>query len=290
VKLFTELEIEHSVTGEDQPGAVELEQAFVEFLLEDDWSFRAGQFLVPVGILNESHEPDTFYGVERNNVETNIIPTTWWEGGLATTKNFDNGLGIDFAVHSALAVTTDLSSSNAFRIRSGRQQVAEADASDYALTLRARYNGIPGLALTGFANYQNDIAPESGEDNSAILLGATAIYQNGGFNFRALFASWDIQGQSFEDNDADSQWGYYVEPSYRWNLGNNQSIGIFGRYSRLSFAQGAGNTGGGDFDEYSVGVNYWPLPNIVFKADYTLIQEDDSEDNETFNFGFGYSF
>lgn len=289
IKLFTELEIEHSVTGEGQPGAVELEQAYVEFLLDNDWSIRAGQYLVPVGILNEVHEPDTFYGVERNNVEVNIIPTTWWEGGVLATKNFDSGLGFDFGIHSALAVTTDLSSSNAFRIRSGRQQVAEADASDYAATFRARYNGIPGLSLTAFANYQNDIAPDNSEDNSAILLGGSAVYQRGGFGLRALIAHWEIQGQSFEDNDADSQWGAYIEPSYRWSFGD-QAVGIFGRYSRYDFAQGAGNSRGGEFDEYSFGVNYWPIANVVLKADYTLIEQDGGEDNETYNFGVGYSF
>jgi len=219
IKFFSELEIEHALSGDGQPGEVELEQAYVEFTLNNNWSIRAGQYLLPLGILNEVHEPDTFYGVERNNVEVNIIPTTWWEGGAMVTKNFENGLGFDFGVHSSLAVTTDLSSSNAFRIRSGRQKVAEADASDYAATFRARYNGIEGLSLTAFANYQNDIAPDSSEDNSALLLGASAVYQNGGFGLRALFGHWDIQGQSFEDNDADSQWGLYVEPSYKWDFG-----------------------------------------------------------------------
>jgi len=249
----------------------------------------AGQYLLPIGILNEVHEPDTFYGVERNNVEVNIIPTTWWEGGVMVSKNFESGLGFDVAVHSALAVTTDLSSSNAFRIRSGRQKVAEADASDYAASFRARYNGIPGLSLTAFANYQNDIAPDNTEDNSALLLGGSAVYQNGGFGLRALIAHWDIQGQSFEDNDADSQWGAYIEPSYRWSFGD-QAVGVFGRYSHYEFARGAGNSRGGEFDEFTVGVNYWPIANVVLKADYTLIEQDGEEDNETFNFGIGYSF
>ncbi len=289
IKLFTEVELEHSVAGEGKPGEVELEQAYIEFLLDNDWSIRAGQYLLPIGILNEVHEPDTFYGVERNNVEVNIIPTTWWEGGVMVSKNFESGLGFDVAVHSALAVTTDLSSSNAFRIRSGRQKVAEADASDYAASFRARYNGIPGLSLTAFANYQNDIAPDNTEDNSALLLGGSAVYQNGGFGLRALIAHWDIQGQSFEDNDADSQWGAYIEPSYRWSFGD-QAVGVFGRYSHYEFARGAGNSRGGEFDEFTVGVNYWPIANVVLKADYTLIEQDGEEDNETFNFGVGYSF
>ena len=289
VKLFTEFELEHSLSGDGKPGEVELEQAYIEFLLDGDWSIRAGQYLLPLGILNEVHEPDTFYGVERNNVEANIIPTTWWEGGAMVSKNFESGFGFDFGVHSGLKVTTDLTSSNAFRIRSGRQKVAEADASDYAASFRARYNGIPGLSLTGFANYQNDIAPDSAEDNSALLLGGSAVYQNGGFGLRALVAHWDVSGQSFEDNDADSQWGAYIEPSYRWSFGD-QAVGVFGRYSHYEYARGAGNSGGGEFDEYTVGLNYWPVPNVVLKADYTQIEKDGGENNETYNFGVGYSF
>lgn len=289
VKFFSELEVEHSLSGDGKPGEVEVEQAYVEFALDQGWMVRAGQYLLPLGILNEVHEPDTFYGVERNGIEANIIPTTWWEGGAMISRNCDNGLGFDFGVHSGLSVSTDLTDGDAFRIRSGRQKVAEASASDYAASARVRYNGIEGLSLTAFANYQNDIAPSSVEDNSALLVGGSAIYQRGGFGLRALIANWNIEGDSFEDNDADNQWGYYIEPSYRWSFGD-QKVGIFGRYGFYDYARGAGNTRGGETDEYTVGVNYWPIDNVVFKADYTQIEREGAENNETFNFGVGYSF
>jgi len=289
IKFFSEVELEHSLSGDGKPGEVELEQAYVEFALDQGWYVRAGQYLLPIGILNEVHEPDTFYGVERNGIEANIIPTTWWEGGAMISRNCDNGLGFDLGVHSGLSVSTDLADSNAFRIRSGRQKVAEANASDYAASARVRYNGIEGLSLTAFANYQNDIAPTDMEDNSALLLGGSAVYQRGGFGLRALIANWDIQGDSFEANDADHQWGYYIEPSYRWSLGD-QSVGIFGRYGFYDYARGAGNARGGETDEYTVGINYWPIDNVVLKADYTQIERDGADNNETFNFGLGYSF
>jgi len=289
IKLFTEVELEHSLAGDGKPGEVELEQAYIEFALDQGWVVRAGQYLLPIGILNEVHEPDTFYGVERNGIESNIIPTTWWEGGAMVSRDFPNGFGFDFGVHSGLAVSTDLTSSDAFRVRSGRQKVAEASASDYAASLRARYNGVEGLSLTAFANYQNDIAPESPEDNSALLVGGSAVYQNGGFGLRALVANWNISGDSFEANDADNQWGYYLEPSYHWKFGE-QKVGIFGRYGYYEYARGAGNTRGGEFDELTVGVNYWPVNNVVLKADYTQIESDDAPNNETYNLGLGYSF
>lgn len=72
IRFFSELEVEHSLAGDGKPGEVELEQAYVEIDLNDTTSVKSGLFLVPVGILNETHEPPTFYGVERNPVEGKI--------------------------------------------------------------------------------------------------------------------------------------------------------------------------------------------------------------------------
>ena len=90
LRFNAELEIEHALSGGDAPGEVELEQAYIEYDWAQRHSLKAGVFLVPVGILNETHEPPTFYGVERNPVEKNIIPTTWGEGGLH--RRFCRGL------------------------------------------------------------------------------------------------------------------------------------------------------------------------------------------------------
>jgi len=284
VSLFSEFELEHSLAGDGKPGEVELEQAYIEFDLENGLSAKAGLYLLPLGVLNEVHEPETFYGVERNNVEKNIIPTTWWEGGAALTKNFDNGVKVDFAVHSALNVPT--AGSKAFNIRSGRQKVAEADATNWAASGRVQYSTGNGLSLSGFANFQSDIAAGNSEDNSALLLGAAAQYNSGGFGMRALVSHWEIDGASFAAADADSQWGYFLEPSYRWSFANGSRVGIFGRYSAYEYASGSRK----EVDEYTVGMNYWPIDNVVLKTDYNVLKEDGKSDNKTLNFGVGYSF
>ena len=69
IHFFSELELEHSIAGDGQAGEIELEQAYVDVNLNENHTLRAGLFLIPVGILNETHEPDTFYGVERNPIE-----------------------------------------------------------------------------------------------------------------------------------------------------------------------------------------------------------------------------
>ena len=68
-RFYSELEVEHSLSGDGKPGEVEVEQAFIEHKLNSTTKMTAGVSLMPVGILNETHEPNTFYGVERNNVE-----------------------------------------------------------------------------------------------------------------------------------------------------------------------------------------------------------------------------
>ena len=62
-RLYSELELEHTIAGEGKKGEVELEQAYIEHDLSGSQRLKAGLFLVPVGLLNETHEPDTFYGV-----------------------------------------------------------------------------------------------------------------------------------------------------------------------------------------------------------------------------------
>ena len=104
IRLYSELELEHSIAGDGQNGEIELEQAYLEFDLTDTQHAQAGLFLIPVGILNQTHEPTTFYGVNRNPVERNIIPTTWWEAGGGFHGELGRGFSYDIDGTSGLDV------------------------------------------------------------------------------------------------------------------------------------------------------------------------------------------
>ena len=266
ITLNGEFELEHSLAGDGKPGEVELEQAYVDIAFDGGTHLKAGLFLLPVGTLNETHEPDSFYGVERNPIEKNIIPTTWWEAGLALNGSTEGGLAWEVAVHSGLNVPAS------YKIRSGRQKVAEAVAEDAAVTARVTYSG-SGFSVGGFAQYQSDIT-QGRDDADATLLGATLDANMGAFRLRGLIASWDIGGAAAKAAGADEQWGYYIEPSYKIS----DKLGVFARYNEWEDYSG-------DHDAVSIGVNYWPIENVVFKADYT-----DSDSDESFNLGVGYSF
>jgi len=111
LRFFSEFELEHGLVKDTDDGSnggeVELEQAYVEYDYSETVTTKAGLFLIPVGIINETHEPPTFYGVERNGVEKNIIPATWWEAGVAANFKLAPGLSVDAAVTSGLSVGDD---------------------------------------------------------------------------------------------------------------------------------------------------------------------------------------
>ena len=87
VRFVSELEVEHAfVEGLEEAGELELEQAYIDFLVTRELNFRAGMLLVPVGIINERHEPPVYHGVERPFVDTVIVPSTWFEVGAGGAR------------------------------------------------------------------------------------------------------------------------------------------------------------------------------------------------------------
>ncbi len=282
VRFFSEIELEHSVAGDDQPGEVELEQAYVEWDYAERQSAKFGLFLVPIGILNETHEPNTFYGVERNSVESRIIPSTWWESGVMLGGEIAPGLRYDLGVHSGFE--TAATGSSALDIRAGRQKSAEATAEEFAYTGRLRYTGIAGLELAVAANYQEDLlqGQVAGADTASGLLYEThAIYQTGPFGLRALYAQWDIDGDLAQAIGKDEQKGWYLEPSWRLT----EKLGLFARYSEWDTQ--AGDRVDSEVEQFDVGFNYWLVSNVVLKADWAD-QRNGSGDG--FNLGLGWSF
>jgi len=282
LRFYSELELEHVLAGDGEPGEVELEQAYVEYDWAENQSLKAGLYLVPVGILNETHEPATFYGVERNPVETYIIPSTWWEGGLAFSGGFADAMRYDFAMHTGM----ETSGSDSYAVRPGRQEVAKANFNSGAATGRLRWLGIPGLELSASVQYQEDITQETDPlAGAAWLYSGHLTWQYGGFGLRALYAQWSLDGAGPEAIGADRQDGWYVEPSWRFD----EHWGVFARYNEWdNFAGNALDTG---YAQTNVGLNYWLHPNVVFKFDY---QDQDAPEGaaemDGWNLGFGYQF
>jgi len=281
-RFFSEFELEHALVSDSDtdtdgtspsiskaPGEVELEQAYVQVDLDEGKTFNAGVFLVPVGIINETHEPTAFYGTERNPVEKNIIPATWWEAGAMYSTHNDDGLSYDVALTSGLDGGTN--------IRGGRQKVAEADASNLALTGRVRYSGFSGLELAATVQIQDDMTQDSTDNiDGATLLETHAIMNSGPITLKALYARWDIDGAGAAGKDVQD--GLYVEASYRIR----PATGVFVRHNIW-------DNGGKEKAQTDIGLNYWLHEDVVFKIDYQA-QDDNAGDSDGINAGFGYQF
>jgi hypothetical protein len=283
LRLWSELELEHTVSGDDRNGDVQLEQAYIEYDLTANQHVKGGIFLLPVGILNETHEPPTFYGVERNPVEKNIIPTTWWAGGVALNGEIAPGWSYDLGVHEGL----ETSASNNYAVRKGRQKTSEANANDLASTGRIKWTGMAGVELAATVQYQSDVT--QGEDpdaDHAWLFETHANIQRGPFGFRALYARWDLDGDGPKSVGADEQEGFYIEPSYKIT----PKWGVFARYNQWDNQAGDSNSDS-EKKQVNTGVNFWPHPDVVLKADVQQQDnEGDSKNDNGWNLGVGYQF
>jgi hypothetical protein len=245
----SEYEVEHAVASAQDPGEFEVEQFYVDRQLYDAVALRAGLFLMPFGLLNEHHEPTNFYGVQRNFVETLIIPSTWREGGLnlhgdthfglswnvGLTTGFDLSKW-DFAPEFPPYTTAlDLENSGSAPLQATHQELALANAEHLSQYLALGYYGIPGLTL-GAARSTGDAVKVPAPPNAPIpgnqrvtLWEAHARWTPGRFDLAALYAHGAIgnlapanAANPGSPNPIPSQfYGYYFQGAYQlWEHGS----------------------------------------------------------------------
>ncbi|MDZ4142071.1 MAG: porin [Methylotenera sp.] len=303
ISLKSELELEHSNT--ENNGQVELEQAYLDFNFSEKVNAKAGIFLMPVGFLNETHEPPTFYGVERNNIETRIIPTTWWEAGVSLYGEVAPGWKYQAGVTSNLSAE-HFEKFSTKGVREARRNVSEAPAENVAFHGRLDYSGLPGMTVgasvvTGKTGQDN--ADLNGADARLTLWDVHARYNVDKLDLRALYARGHLNDASkinaafsgVENQVASGFYGWYAEAAYHvWKSGDHD-LAPFVRYEKWDTqADLASNTvrqAGSENDIWTVGANYWPHPQVVLKADYQKFDKPDGDKGDKrLNLGLGYMF
>ena len=313
-RLEVEAEWEHAVTSADDEGEAAIEQAYISRELGHDLRLQAGLFLVPMGIINERHEPTTFYGVDRPLVETAIIPSTWREGGIAL--NGDTSIGLQWAV----GVTTgfdltkwDSTSTDGLESPLGsiHQEMQFAKAADLSVFGALKYIGVPGLAL-GASVFTGGAAQDSpgdfpADDARVTLWNAYARWTPGDWELTALYAEGRISDTAglnltLIGNPTpvpERFWGAYGQIAYRgWRVG---TLGIepFARYEQVNTAAEYADIGMGltppsrpTVDATTLGATLRIHPNVVFKVDYQDFQDADPTQGlvDRFNLGLGYMY
>jgi hypothetical protein len=306
IKFWSELEIEHAlVEGGDEKGELELEQAYLDFLIKPWFNLRAGMLLAPVGIINERHEPPSFNGVERPMVETVIIPSTWFDTGFG----FTGDLGKGFRYRAYMMGGLDATAFDAEEgFRNGRQKGFQSSFRNPAKVARLEYSGLRKLTLglSGYTGHTGFNLP--GINPRVDLIDFDGRYSYRRFDFRGLFAHANISRTrelnralqsdfGFMPNIARQMRGWYAEPAVhvlpRWK---RQDLVLFTRYERFNtqhrMAEGFSALPQFNRSAWVMGATFKPNADVAFKFDYIVNRNRSSvvPAVNTFNIGLGWWF
>lgn len=306
LRFVSELELEHGfVEGLEKGGALELEQAYLDFLVKPALNLRAGMVLVPVGIINERHEPPIYHGVERPFVDTVIIPTTWFDVGVGLHGDLGHGLRYRAYVMPPLDATHFSAEEG---IRGAAQHGNEAPVRNVALTGRFEYVGTRGLQL-GASFWRGDTGFDLPRiDTKVGLYEFDARVTRGRLEARGQHAHVFIEGAEalnsslgrltgIDPNIARELRGSYVEASYRVLPSSApHDAAVFLRYENFDtqFKMPPGSIGLPQFDRdaWVVGGTYWVDPDVAIKFDYSHVRSQSAvvPAPRSLNVGLGWWF
>jgi len=307
IRFVGELELEHAlVEGLEEAGELELEQAYVDFLLSRELNVRAGMMLMPIGIINERHEPPVFYGVERPFVDTVIVPSTWFEVGAGVHGEIGRGWRYRAFVVSPLnAAEFDADEG----VRGGRQKGSDSNIGRPGVTGRVEYVGVRYLTV-GASGWSGQSGFEFRPlfDVPVSLAEADVRYSRGRLDLRGQVAQIWVRNADrvnamralatgISPNVARSLRGFYLEAGYRIVAHPEAGeLGAFLRYENFDtqHRMPEGYTALPEFDRtaWVVGATYWPEPDIAVKVDYSIVSNRSAVvvAPDSLNIGLGWWF
>jgi hypothetical protein len=235
---------------------------------------RTGLMLLPMGLVNEYHEPTTFLAANRAILETELIPTTARENGVGLfgavgdwdyklyLVNGMNGLGFSDA-----------------SLRGGRQKGKKALANDFALVGSLETTAVPGFRF-GASAYTGDSGQNQGKGDMATnILEVHCEYRVGSIWARAMLAEASVDERT--DGDIDLS-GYYAELGYDLLGGGKGEAALypFFRFEEMDENDGNNTTAS------TFGLHFRPTDSLVFKLDHTDFGDGDGTDVTTFLLGY----
>jgi len=326
-----EIEFEHATTSSTESsgeGSVSVEFAHLDFLLKNWFNVRAGLVLVPMGYINEIHEPTSYFGVNRPEVERKIIPATWRENGVGVLGTFFEQLDYEaYVINGFNAEGFDSSG-----LRGGRQKGNRALAEHLAFVARFDWTPIAPLEIggsvyhgksgqnqnvgvsagDGFGAYSVDIP-----DTPTTVWEVHAQYENRGLHLRSLFTMAEI-GDNTDLTEAlkpvgdgggigeldlgegvgGEMLGVYGEVAYElmplFFPDSEKSLEPFFRFeyydTQRDMPSGFSKDKSKEIQIYTLGFSFQPTPNVVIKADYRNRVAESGGLPDEFNLGMGFVF
>lgn len=302
--LNTEFEFEHGTTS-GGAGSVSAEFVHLEYTHSPAFNMRFGLLLVPMGLVNELHEPTVYMGANRPDVEKAIMPSTWRENGLGIYG--DTG-AISYRAYVVNGLKGAEFSSGG--LRGGRQKGGKAVSDHFALVGRADVTPRPGFLFGGSVYYGNS-GQDLARENPSVKV-PTGIYEghvdirHSGLWFSALAAYASLGdvaalnealGKTGSGSVGETLNGYYVQAGYdllHRTVYSGQSLMPYLRFERLntqaSVPSGYEQSTANDKGSLTLGVAYQPEPRIVFKLDYKNNSNEADSGLDQLNFQVGYVF
>lgn len=300
-QFVTEIELEHVEE-------IYVEQAFLQYSLSDNVNLRGGLMLVPMGIINEYHEPTTFNGVERPSIDGSIVPTTWREIGFGVSGRFDE-VSLRYQAYvfngfKSVNGTKLLGGSNG--LRNGRQKGIQSTIDSPNFSAKLDYYGILGLRL-GLSGYfgrtqaEDDVEDTDGSSIGIAMIGADARYAYKRFTARGQFIYASLSDTEnynvlYNADLGSVLQGWYLETAYNLLPQNKQQqLFAFARYEDYdTHASVDGNLTRNDAyhrSEWTFGLSYKLAPGAVVKGDYQIKDNESNLDvPNQLNIGLGVWF
>jgi uncharacterized small protein (DUF1192 family) len=294
-------EIEYEHAGEE----VGVEFAYLDYLWHPQANLRAGLLLLPMGFLNELHEPTTFLGANRPNVERLILPTTWSENGFGLF-----GEAGPFSYRTYVVAGLDASGFTATDLREGRQEGKESSAEDLAWVGRLDFTGVPGLLVGGSAYVGNSGQGLESDRGETLDVGTQIVeghleWKWRGLELRALAVQADLDdvadlnralGLGSDDSVGERLTGQYVQLGYDLlaGRGGEQAFIPYGRWETYNtqdeVPQGFLADPANDVEVLTLGFAYKPIDQIVIKVDHQSFDNEAGTGADQFNVVLGWIF
>ena len=284
----------------EKGGEVELEQFWIQKSFGRWANIKAGHIVVPVGLNNAYHEPLNFFTVYRPEGENTVLPSTWHQTGVSfwgRTKGWRYELQFLAGLNSDNFTNTDW-------INKGPGTPTEGEiATKYGTALRIDNYCIKGLRI-GLSGYYGHAIGNSYPNNKD---GAESKYKGvvaiGAIDFTYNNYNWIVRGQADYGYLSDAKqlkyftnrlnglspfhhsafvsknaFAYGIEAGYNVFSQieklrqSNQKMYLFGRYEHYNpYASKTKNTSYDytNVQRMAVGINYYPVKQIVVKAEYS---------------------
>ncbi|MFH2201932.1 MAG: hypothetical protein ABIJ96_02350 [Elusimicrobiota bacterium] len=310
ITLHSEIEFEHGT--DSTRGEVSVEQAALDLAFKKWFGLRAGMMLMPVGIINETHEPNTYHGALRPSVESKIIPSTWRENGIgifgtAGPLSYRSYIVAGLQAANASSVSGFNHSSG---VRSGRSKGSKSFADDLAWVGRIDVSPLAGLSAGG-SLYIGE-ADQSQLSLPSVPVTIWELHTDAkwrGAELRGLFAKVKIgsvdelnvvQGVAAGSNSSigSEMFGVYLHAAYNiftlWPGSGEQYLAPFFRFERYDTQHKVpdawNKNPANNRIEYTVGLTYRPHPRVALKLDHQFMRNLARTGIEQTNFGVGYAF